>query len=439
MTLVDKVRAAGVVGAGGGGFPTHVKLAAEADVVIANGAECEPLLHKDAAILEREAALVVQGVLQVMLAVHAGTGVVAIKAKNEHAVEKVTVACRGTPVRVHTLGDFYPAGDEFDLVYGVTGRLIPAGGIPLKVGAIVSNVETLANISRAAQGQPVTHKTLTIAGDVRSPVTLTVPIGTSLADCIDAAGGTSAANPVVCIGGVMMGEPTSDLARPVTKTTAGLVVLSREHPVMRRKLLSPEQQNQIGKSACDQCRYCTELCPRYLLGYAVEPHQVMRSLAFNATGTAHWNAFAGPCCGCGLCTLYACPEQLFPKEACDRSKTELRRAGVTRNGVAPAKPHRLRSGRRVPGRLLLEKLALAPFDHAARWNARVLSPRELVLPLRQGAGVAGTPIVKRGEAVLAGQPLTSVAPTAVGSVIHAPLSGTIAAIGEHSIVLNPPS
>ena len=159
-----------------------MKLAARADTVIANGAECEPLLHKDAAVMEREAAQVVRGMQLAMEAVGAGTGIVGIKAKNKHAVEAIEAACAGTAVRVHLLGDFYPAGDEYDLVYETTKRLIPPGGIPINVGAVVCNVETFANIANAAGGRPVTHKTLTIAGCVKTPTTLTVPLGTTLLD-----------------------------------------------------------------------------------------------------------------------------------------------------------------------------------------------------------------------------------------------------------------
>ncbi|HEX7470041.1 MAG TPA: NADH dehydrogenase subunit, partial [Verrucomicrobiae bacterium] len=142
MSLADKVRLAGVVGAGGGGFPTHVKLAAKADTIIANGAECEPLLHKDAVIMEEQAADLVKGMQLAAAAVGAKDVVIGIKGKKKHAVEAVTAACKGTNVRVHLLGDYYPAGDEYDLVYEVTGRLIPPAGIPIQVGAVVNNVET---------------------------------------------------------------------------------------------------------------------------------------------------------------------------------------------------------------------------------------------------------------------------------------------------------
>ena len=264
MNLAEKVKAAGVVGAGGGGFPTHVKLAAQADTVIANGAECEPLLHKDAVVMERWADRVVRGMELAMEAVGAKDGVIGIKAKKKHAVEAVQQACQGSRVRVQLLGDYYPAGDEYDLVYTVTERLIPPGGIPLQVGVVVSNVESLVNIAAAAEGKPVTHKTVTIAGAVQRPVTLTVPIGTSYRDCLGAAGGLTTDDPVLCIGGLMMGQTTDDLDTPIIKTSTGVVILPRHHHVIERKLKPPRTQAQIGKSACDQCRYCTE----YVRGFS---------------------------------------------------------------------------------------------------------------------------------------------------------------------------
>ena len=187
------------IGAGGGGFPTHVKLAARADTVVANGAECEPLLHKDAAVMERLSVQVVTGMQAAMEAVGAKEGILGIKGKKKHAVEAMQAACANTSVRVHLLEDYYPAGDEYDLVYETTGRLIPPGGIPIQVGVVVCNVETFSNIAAAAQGTPVTHKTITVAGAVRHPVTLKVPVGTSFRAAIQTAGGETAEDPVLCI------------------------------------------------------------------------------------------------------------------------------------------------------------------------------------------------------------------------------------------------
>lgn len=435
MSLVEQVKQAGVVGAGGGGFPTHVKLAATADTVIANGAECEPLLHKDAILMEAQAADLVRGVQLAMEAVGAKDGIIGIKGRKKHAVEAVNAAVHGTRVRVQLLGDYYPAGDEYDLVFNVTGRLIPPQGIPLQVGVVVNNIETFINIAAAADGKPLTHKMLTIAGAVRSPVTLRAPLGTTYRDCLPAAGGLTTDDPVLVIGGLMMGQTTDDLDTPITKTATGVVILPRSHHVIGRKLKPNKVQAKIGKSACDQCRYCTEYCPRFLLGYAVEPHQVMRSLAFTATGTDYFNQWASLCCSCGLCTLHACPEELYPKEACDDAKAAMRRANLKWTGPAPVKPHPLHDGRRVPIKTLTRKLHVEGYDRPAPLRAEAVSPSRLVLALKQSAGTACLPKVRVGDRVSAGQILGEPPPGALGAVLHAPLAGQVKVVTDQQIVL----
>ncbi len=167
------------------------------------------------------------GLATAMDRVGASEGVVGIKDKYQDVIalaagRSCPRACGRLP-----LSDSYPAGDEFILVYDVTGRVIPPGGIPRDVGAVVMNVETLVNVAR---GRPVTDKFLTVAGAVKEPVTLRVPIGMTLGEVIAAAGGTTEPNVAVLLGGVMMGGPPRSLDEPVTKTTGGIVVLPATHP-----------------------------------------------------------------------------------------------------------------------------------------------------------------------------------------------------------------
>ena len=435
MNLAEKVRQAGVVGAGGGGFPTHVKLNARAETVIANGAECEPLLHKDAVIMEASAAELVRGMQLAMEAVGARDGVIGIKAKKKHAVEAVTTAAKGTNVRIQLLGDYYPAGDEYDLVYNVTGKLIPPGGIPINVGVVVNNVETFVNIAAANDGKPLTHKMLTIAGAVKSPATMRVPLGTTFRECIAHAGGLVTGDPVLVIGGLMMGQHTADLDTPVTKTSAGVVILPRTHHVIERKLKPNQVQAKIGKSACDQCRYCTEYCPRFLLGYAVEPHQVMRTLAFSGTGADYYNQWAAMCCSCGLCTLYACPEDLYPKEACDDAKAVMRAKNIKWTGPMNPRPHAMHDGRRVPIQALAKKLNVLEYDLPAPLVETENSPGRLVLLLKQSAGTPCISKVKIGDRVRAGQVIGEPAPNALGAILHAPIDGVAREVNDKQIIL----
>jgi Na+-translocating ferredoxin:NAD+ oxidoreductase RnfC subunit len=433
MNLADQIREAGVVGAGGAGFPTHVKAASSVDTVIANGAECEPLLHKDYEIMVRHAPEVVEGVRLLMQSTGAQKGIVGIKEKNTVAIDLISAAGRGAAISVHRLGDFYPSGDEYILVYEATGRLIPPQGIPLNVGVVVNNVETLLNIARAAQGIPVTRKWITVTGAVRRPVSFAAPVGMSFADAIAVAGGTTAEKCGIFVGGVMMGGLEFSMDRMVTKTTAGLVVLPPDHTLVVRKSQPERTMHKIGKSACDQCSYCTELCPRYVLGYDVQPHKVMRSLGFTQMGEAYWSQYASLCCACGLCTLYSCPESLFPKEACDSSKAEMKTRGEKWSGKMDVSPHPMYEGRRTPVKQLVKRLGLTEYDRHSAFAAEVPPPRRIVLPLAQHVGAPAVPLVKPGQRVDEGECVAGIREGALGARIHASIKGIVRAVTESSI------
>ncbi len=432
--IQDAIRAAGVVGAGGAGFPSHVKAGASVDTIIANGAECEPLIHKDFEIMTRHAAEVVRGVRLLMQATGAARGIIGIKEKNAAAVKAVTAALDGKDMTVHLLGDFYPSGDEYILVYEATGRLIPPQGIPLDVKVVVNNVETLVNIARAVEGEPVTEKWVSVAGAVNHPVSFTAPLGTPFSELLKAAGGATAADFGFFVGGIMMGALEFDLTQVVTKTTGGLIVLPREHQLITRKSRPAKAMHRIGKSACDQCTFCTELCPRYLLGYDVQPHKVMRSLGFTTTGEAYWNQFASLCCACGLCTLYACPEGLFPKEACDKGKADMKAAGQKWDGRKEVKPHAMYEGRRTPLKQLMKKLGVLSYDHPSAYTDTKVTPRTVTIPLAQHIGAPAVPVVSPGQRVERGACIADIPAGKLGSRIHASITGIVRSIDTTIVI-----
>src|SRR5438552_86682 len=326
--LSETLRENGVVGAGGAGFPTYVKAQSQVEFLIANGAECEPLIHKDAELMRHFPDGILAGMLSMMDAVGAKSGKFGLKTKNAESLKALRNSLKTDRIEFVLLGDFYPSGDEYELVYTATGRLIPPAGIPLQVGCVVNNVETLYNVHFAERGTPVTEKFLSVCGAVKEPKSSWVPVGASFRDLIVIAGGATIPDFGMFVSGIMMGTLSFDLDDVVTKTTGGLIVLPRDHYLMTRRTRSQDEMNRIGKSACDQCSYCTEFCPRYLLGYEVQPHKVMRTLGFTLTGGDIWNQWSELCCSCGLCTLYACPEDLYPKEACDQGKQDRRAAGL---------------------------------------------------------------------------------------------------------------
>jgi Na+-translocating ferredoxin:NAD+ oxidoreductase RnfC subunit len=434
MQLAEKIRQAGVVGAGGGGFPAHIKAGARVECVIANGAECEPLIHKDCELMVHKPGGVISGLRLLMDSTGAKRGIIGIKEKNKAAIEAISGALHSKDITLHLLGDFYPSGDEYILVYESTGRLIPPQGIPLDVGIVVSNVETLYNISLAAEDRPVTEKFITVAGAVKRPATFSVPVGMSFEEAIAAAGGALVKDFGAFVGGIMMGTLEFDMSRPVTKTTAGLIVLPAEHMLVRRKSRSEKSMRWIGKSACDQCSYCTELCPRYTLGYDVQPHRVMRSLSFTSTGADIWNQYASLCCACGLCTLYACPEGLYPKEACDTAKADMRKSKIAWSGRKEVVPHRMYEGRRTPIGLLARRLGIDAYQNEGRLSERQFAPHEVSIPLAQHAGAPAVAVVKTGERVSKGQCVGEIPGGKLGARVHASIAGEVVRVGDAVVI-----
>lgn len=426
--LSEKLREYGVVGAGGAGFPTYVKAQSPVEFMIANGAECEPLLHKDAELMKHFPGEILAGMNSMMEATGARQGKFGIKTKNAESLEALKESLKNDRIEFVMLGDFYPSGDEYELVYAATGRLIPAAGIPLQVGCVVNNVETLYNVSLAERDVPVTEKFLSVTGAVKQAKSFWVPVGTTFRELIARAGGATVDDFGVFISGLMMGTLTFDLDDVVTKTTGGLILLPRDHYLLTRKTRSTSEMAQIGKSACDQCSYCTEFCPRYLLGYEVQPHKVMRSLSFTLTGGDIWNQWSELCCACGLCTLYACPEDLYPKEACDKGKQDRRAAGLKFVQQAPVEVHPMKEYRRVPLSQLRRRLQVEEYERETPYEQGTSQPAVVRIKLKQHAGQAANPTVQEGRKVKKGQLVGRVEDGKLGANVHASIDGTVRAV-----------
>jgi len=431
--LGELLREAGVVGAGGAGFPTSVKAKSQVEFVIANGAECEPLLHKDAELMQHFPAEILAGMEAMMDATGARAGKFGIKTKNRRAIDALQASQPSERIEFVQLGDFYPSGDEYELVYSATGRLIPPGGIPLAVGCVVNNVETLYNVKAALDGRPVTEKFLSISGAVARPKSLWAPVGTPFRDLLAMAGGATVDDYGIFVSGIMMGTLTFDSDDAITKTTGGLIVLPRDHYLMTRRTRTQTEMNRIGKSACDQCSYCTEFCPRYLLGYEVQPHKVMRSLGFTATGADIWNQWSELCCACGLCTLYACPEDLYPKEACDDGKRARRAAGLQFVQQKAVEVHPMKEYRRVPLEQLRRRLQVEEYERETPFDAAPCTPALVRIRMKQHAGEPAVPVVREGQKVKKGQVVGRVEEAKLGAHVHASIGGKVRAVSAEYV------
>ncbi|MBN1772957.1 MAG: SLBB domain-containing protein [Deltaproteobacteria bacterium] len=438
--ILDRIRAAGVVGAGGGGFPAHVKLDARVEVVLANGAECEPLVRVDQQEMADRPAELLRGLLLAMAATGARRGIVGLKAKYKTAVERLGETIRqrrlADRVSLHLLENFYPAGDEFVLVREALGRAIPEFGLPLDVGAVVSNVSTLLDVAAAVdEARPVTHRLVTVTGAVREPSSFRVPLGTPLGALVAAAGGPTEPRTRLIAGGPMMGTLVPDDGQPVVKTTSAVLVLPEQHPVVQRRLRDAKRQLQLTRTACLKCMMCTEICPRNLLGHRLYPDRLMRNLA--AGVTEDLEAFVGSflCSECGLCAVYGCVMNLDPAYVNRTLKAKLAAAGVPRP-APPTKPERVfQPLRRVPLPRLVARLGLTPYDRPAPLRPFERRVPCLVVPLKQHAGLPARAVVRTGQRVAPGDLLGELPEGKLGARVHAGTAGRVVEVTDAAVTI----
>ncbi|MFQ7234703.1 MAG: SLBB domain-containing protein, partial [Enterococcus hulanensis] len=228
--LLEQITSAGIVGCGGAGFPTAAKYNTKAEYFIINAAECEPLLKTDHYVMNHYADECIQSIAAVGKLLEAEHIVIATK---EHYTKEINaletaIQAQNAPISIFKMKNFYPAGDEQIMVFEVTGRTVPPGGIPIEVGCVISNISTMLNIYQAQHGKNVTHKLLTITGAVKEPKILEVPIGTSFDDCLALAGGATIDDFMFINGGPMMGKTGTqeDFSQQVvTKTTSGIIIM----------------------------------------------------------------------------------------------------------------------------------------------------------------------------------------------------------------------
>ncbi len=429
MTIND-IEALGVIGSGGAGFPAHVKLKSNPDTIIMNAAECEPLLHKDMQLLLHRADTVLDGFRTVMDITGASHGIIGIKDKHH---EEIALLRSKVPqsVTVMPIEDVYPAGDEVTLIYMTTGRIVQPGALPISVGCLVQNVETLYNIGA---GKPVVEKCIAVAGAVKEPATIMVPVGTTYEEVLSHFTIT-VPQFAVRAGGLMMGALVTDLHTVVSKRTGALIVLPDDHHciTMYRRFATDHDTDRIAKAGCDQCSFCTELCPRYLLGQPVRPETAMRNRMFTREDMPMLFPGNFSCCECNLCTMYACPEGLDPRGATVMEKRMFREQHLQWNGVQQS-VHPMIDYRKVPTSKLMQRLDVARYDADGPLKELNIRPASVRVPLAEHIGAPAIAIVSPGDAVKK-YDLIARAGGSTSSVMHASIDGTVTTVSMKEIVI----
>ena len=293
--IIGIIREAGIVGMGGAGFPTHVKLSPKEpekiDFVIANCAECEPYLTSDYRRMLEEPEKLVGGLRIILQLFPGASGILAVEDNKPDCITKLRSLVRDDPkICVKALKTKYPQGGERQLIYATTGRKINSTMLPADVGCVVNNVDTVVAVWRAVmEGRPLIERIVTVTGDaVASPQNFRVRIGTSYGEVLEAAGGFKGKPEKVICGGPMMGFGMFDLNVPTTKTSTALLALSKD------------DVSAMEPGPCINCGRCVEVCPgRVIPSRLADYAERFDEEAFLAN-------YGMECCECGCCS-FICP------------------------------------------------------------------------------------------------------------------------------------
>ena len=282
------VKEAGIVGLGGAGFPTHVKLTPKdesaIDTIIVNGAECEPYLTSDYRMMLEEPLSIIKGLNVILQLFDNAKGVIGIENNKPDAIQKMTELVKDEPrITVCPLLTKYPQGGERSLIYAVTGRKINSSMLPADAGCIVDNVDTVISIYNAVcKTTPLIRRIITVTGDaIANPQNYSVRTGTSYKELLEASGGFKTEPEKIISGGPMMGQALFNLEIPVTKTSSALTAMTKDEVAIH------------APSACIHCP--SHVVPQMMMD-AAERSDIERFTALNGM----------ECCECGCCT-YVCP------------------------------------------------------------------------------------------------------------------------------------
>lgn len=307
--ILSAIREAGIAGMGGAAFSTKVKAASsmeKAEILIANGCECEPYLTADDALLRTDAAKVLEGMRIISHVLKPKRMVLAVEENKQEAIKALREAmAKEREIELKILPARFPQGAEKQLIQAVTGREVPPGQLPVSVGCAVFNVATFAAIHDAIMlGLPVTERIVTVSGEgVKNPGNFRAPIGTSYEELLEAAGGLKEEASRVITGGPMMGYAQEDLSVPVIKGTNGILGLT-------------ENVNPVDY-ACIRCGKCLSVCPMKL-----EPLHLFEQVGLkNKKGMEHY--YLMDCIECGCCS-YTCPGKVPLTESFKKAKRILK-------------------------------------------------------------------------------------------------------------------
>ncbi len=429
------MREFGVVGAGGAGFPSYAKLAGGADLLLVNGSECEPLLYTDYVILKNELSLVLSGISEVLAHTGIPSSLICIKAHTAKRLGVEEGERLADKIFVRVLPDVYPIGDEVSLIYEATGRLVKPGNLPITAGIIVYNVETMYNLGRVVRfSEPVTKKWLTVGGDIKNPTVIRVPVGAKIADILKKLDIKLMDGYTVLDGGPSMGKVINPTTYSVTKTTKGILILPDDTQAIASKKINEKMAQARAETACCQCTRCTDMCPRNMLGYPLEPHKMVRTAMGAVEVMPKMVLSATLCCGCGICESLACSQGISPRAVIANYKGLLAENKLRFDVPGEYHVRDEREYRMVPSKKWMSVLGVTKFDMVADFGGDIEELSRVEIPLSRHIGIPSIPTVADGDFVEKGD-LIAAAANGLSVPQHASVSGTVT-LGNDKIIID---
>ena len=410
MEINQLIRDAGIVGAGGAGFPSYAKLMEGADLLIVNGAECEPLLYTDYSIMESKLKRILCGIEHILDSGEIPRALLAIKA---HTAKRLSLS----------EGEALSPRIKIALIYEACGRIVKPGHLPISEKVMVFNVETVYNVAKAIDGgYPVVSKWVTVGGDIESPIVVRVPVGSRFSDIFEKLGITVDENHTVIEGGPSMGKIVNHRTENVKKNTKAILILPSDTQAVLSKRLNAKMSIARAATACCQCNRCSDMCPRGLLGYPLEPHKMVRTAMQAAEIDPKLVINASLCSSCGVCETVACPQGISPRAVISNYK-QLLAQNKLKYVSDTAEVPKEREYRKVSSERWKRALGVSKFDALPSRVLRMSFDR-VELSLRQHIGAPSVPVVNSGDVVKKGE-LIARGADGLSVSLHASIDGRV--------------
>lgn len=404
----------GVVGLGGGGFPSFLKIDKNIETFIINGAECEPLLKSDYFYLKNNLKKILEIANLYREILNLKRVFFAIKGKNLHLLSEVNLKDFG--IEPFLLDDFYPVGDEKILIKLLDDLLIPHGKFPKDFRYLVQNVSTCGAIYDAIfLDKPLTKRYVTVTGEVKKPYVAEVKIGTPIYKLIEMGGIENFKYFEIIEGGIMTGQ-LSSVDDFINKTTGGVFLLPDNHRAVVERKQKVSYTLKSGFEKCCDCDKCTELCSRANIGLYLKPDRIVKNYG------KYFEDSVFNCSNCGLCSLFSCPFELSPRNVINFLKKNFKGNGDLKRVNIKGEARDIQvSSDRLKKRLNLEK-----YDVDLKFIGEINFKTEFKIDLPKGTKWKD---LKIGDSVKEFEPLNEILEN-YGYNVHSPVNGKIDDVGE---------